>query len=254
MSPAVKNIILRSSILTPDRLPGLAAWYSADYGVLTSISPDVAATEGQTVRRLVGRAGTVNTNADQAILAQQPVYLATGGIGGGPCISFDGEDDVLVAAGFLSTIVPTAAFWAVWVGIIDSATTEFCFAWNGAGNGGFGLQNTIANVWFASHVGDSNYASLTNAATSTAAFVRYDGNGAGATLSVNNGTLATKSAYVTNFTAYDTLCLGAARTTGAVGKITKLSEFICGTGTLDAATLAKLFSYLRRRYPSLSIA
>ena len=42
MSPAVKNIILRSQSITPDRLPGLAAWYSADYGVLSQVGGGTA--------------------------------------------------------------------------------------------------------------------------------------------------------------------------------------------------------------------
>ena len=75
MSPAVKNIILRSSVITPDRLPGLAAWYSADYGVLTSVGPDVAATDGQTVRRWLDRSGN-GRHLDQATLAQQPTLTA----------------------------------------------------------------------------------------------------------------------------------------------------------------------------------
>lgn len=90
MSPAVKSIILRSQSITPDRLPGLAAWYSADYGVLTSISPDVAATDGQTVRRWLDRSGNAR-HLDQATLANQPTWSAAAK----PYITFDGVSDFL---------------------------------------------------------------------------------------------------------------------------------------------------------------
>lgn len=62
----------------PDKLPGLAAWYSADVGVLTSVGPDVAATEGQTVRRWLDRSGN-GRHLDQATLANQPT-LSGGGV------------------------------------------------------------------------------------------------------------------------------------------------------------------------------
>lgn len=73
MHPNVKKLMILGGGrgITPDKLPGLAAWYAADYGVLTSVSPDVSATDGQTVRRWLDRSGNGN-NADQTVLANQP--------------------------------------------------------------------------------------------------------------------------------------------------------------------------------------
>ena len=72
----------------------LAAWYAADTGVLNSVSPDVAATDTQTVRRWQDLSGNAN-HYDQSTLALQPT-LSSG------TISFDGSDDYMEAsiAGF----------------------------------------------------------------------------------------------------------------------------------------------------------
>jgi len=59
----------------PDKLPGLAAWYSADFGVLNSVGPDVPATEGQTVRRWLDRSGN-GLHMEQATLASQLTFTS----------------------------------------------------------------------------------------------------------------------------------------------------------------------------------
>lgn len=74
--------------ITPAQLPGLAAWYAADYGVLTSVSPDVSATDGQTVRRWLDKSGNGN-HLNQATLANQPTISAVSSIGNAASINFD---------------------------------------------------------------------------------------------------------------------------------------------------------------------
>lgn len=76
MTPFVKNILLRGSKFSPEKLTGLSAWYSADVGVLTSVGPDVPATNGQTVRRWLDRSGN-SRDLNQTTLANQPTF--TGG-------------------------------------------------------------------------------------------------------------------------------------------------------------------------------
>jgi len=67
-----------SGLFLPSSLSGLAAWHSADYGVLNSVGPDVAATNGQTVRRWLDRSGN-GRHLDQATLALQHTYGTTSG-------------------------------------------------------------------------------------------------------------------------------------------------------------------------------
>jgi hypothetical protein len=66
---------------SPLSLPGLAAWYDASDSstVLTSVGPDVPATNGQTVRRWLSRHNPA-VFWDQSTLANQPVFTnpATG--------------------------------------------------------------------------------------------------------------------------------------------------------------------------------
>jgi hypothetical protein len=78
-------------LFSPSQLPGLAAWYDAadSSTVLTTVGPDVPATDGQTVRRWLDKSGN-NRHLDQADLALQPIFTnaATG-------LTFDGTNDFL---------------------------------------------------------------------------------------------------------------------------------------------------------------
>jgi hypothetical protein len=75
-------------LFSPSQLPGLAAWYDAadSSTVLTTVGPDVPATNGQTVRRWLDKSGN-GRHLDQATLANQPAFTntATG-------LTFDGND------------------------------------------------------------------------------------------------------------------------------------------------------------------
>jgi hypothetical protein len=66
----------------PFSLPGLAAWYDASDSstVLTTVSPDVPATDGQTVRRWLDKSGA-GRHLNQETLANQRV-LDRGGLDG----------------------------------------------------------------------------------------------------------------------------------------------------------------------------
>jgi hypothetical protein len=70
---------------SPLDLPGLAAWYDASDSatVLTSVGPDVPATNGQPVRRWMDKSGN-GRHLDQTVLANQPTFAD--GI-----VSFDGS-------------------------------------------------------------------------------------------------------------------------------------------------------------------
>lgn len=134
MHPNVKKLMLLggSSVLTPDRLPGLAAWYSADYGVLTSVGPDVAATDGQTVRRWLDRSGN-GRHLDQATLLNQPTFTntATG-------LTFNGASSRMTGGDILD--VGTGDFFAVAVcSIATNNSTVFAKYPTTATNGRYAL-------------------------------------------------------------------------------------------------------------------
>jgi hypothetical protein len=61
-------------LFSPASLPGLAAWYDASDSstVLTTVSPDVPATNGQTVRRWLDKSGN-GRHLEQTDLALQPL-------------------------------------------------------------------------------------------------------------------------------------------------------------------------------------
>jgi hypothetical protein len=76
------RVILGGSQFDPRSLPGLAGWFdaSATDTVLTSLSPDVPAAEGQSVLRWLSRHNP-NVYWDQSTLAQQPTFTnATTGL------------------------------------------------------------------------------------------------------------------------------------------------------------------------------
>jgi hypothetical protein len=80
-------------LFSPASLPGLAAWYDASDSstVLTTVSPDVPATDGQTVRRWLDKSGN-GRHLDESNITRQPQLAA------GPTITFDAVDDSLRAA------------------------------------------------------------------------------------------------------------------------------------------------------------
>jgi hypothetical protein len=62
-------------LFSPASLPGLAAWYDASDSstVLTTVSPDVPASNGQTVRRWLDKSGN-NRHLEQGDLVNQPTF------------------------------------------------------------------------------------------------------------------------------------------------------------------------------------
>jgi len=78
----------------PNQIAGVAAFFWSRGGVLTSISPDVPASDAESVRRWLDRTQPP-FNAEQSVGGNQPTYRATGQ-SGGPSVEFDGTNDVLI--------------------------------------------------------------------------------------------------------------------------------------------------------------
>jgi hypothetical protein len=76
----------------PNTIAAVARFWSSRASVFNSVSPNVLATDGQTVRRWDGI--ILGTEANQSTSVNQPIYRATGQ-SGGPSIEFDGSNDRL---------------------------------------------------------------------------------------------------------------------------------------------------------------
>ena len=82
-----------SNVLTcwhPNQIAAVARFWWASRNALNSVSPDVLATNGQTVRRWNGIISS--TPADQTSAPSQPIWRSAGQ-SGNPSIEFDGVDD-----------------------------------------------------------------------------------------------------------------------------------------------------------------
>lgn len=80
------------TIWHPNDIAGVALFWSSLSNVFTSVSPDVAATNGQAVRRWSEIIS--GTQANQATGISQPLYRSTGQ-SGNPSIEFDGSNDFM---------------------------------------------------------------------------------------------------------------------------------------------------------------
>lgn len=85
------------TVFNPTVVSGLHSWLDANdsSSVLNSISPDVSATDGQTVRRVNDRSGG-GFHWNQATGVNQPLYQ-TGEVNGRPVLEFDETNDSLVS-------------------------------------------------------------------------------------------------------------------------------------------------------------
>ena len=86
------------TIWHPHDIAGVARFWSSLSNIYNTISPDVAATDAQAVRRWNGLIS--GTQANQATGVNQPLYRATGQ-SGNPSLQFDGSNDLLSVTGTL---------------------------------------------------------------------------------------------------------------------------------------------------------
>jgi hypothetical protein len=90
MSMSPRLLRPRATGFNPKSISGLALWLDAkkSTSVLNSVSPDTAATSGQTVRRWLDQSGNAS-HANQASGTAQPIYTAS------TAVDFDGTNDTL---------------------------------------------------------------------------------------------------------------------------------------------------------------
>jgi hypothetical protein len=108
------------TVWKPWDIAGVVSVRVADRGVLNAVSPDVVATNGQTVRRWNGQVS--NQPADQTVGVNQPIFRSTGQ-SGNPSVEFDGINDVLFFTGSELNIVRAAHQSYIIVGCRDTNPT-----------------------------------------------------------------------------------------------------------------------------------
>jgi hypothetical protein len=138
-------------LFSPASLPDLAAWYDASDAatVLTTVSPDVPASNGQTVRRWLDKSGA-GRHLNQTDLTLQPVFSATE-----KAVVGDGSNDLMQTASFALSLPFTFYFVGEWVTstnagprIISFTAAQPTQVFRRASNGFLEYRNdTAANPW-----------------------------------------------------------------------------------------------------------
>ena len=243
----------------------LAAWYAADSGVLNSVSPDVAATDTQTVRRWNDLSGNAN-HYNQSTLSLQPT-LSSG------TISYDGSNDYMEAS-----IAGFSGFTALTIVDLLSSTlatasdTQTLASWGfGAidgGGGGAALASTTGLlaaekiVFLASpntaRLGSSTYARAANTAQILSSVLSSSGTklyAGAAEQSLNLASLITTASNLTpaslGYTLDNIFFMNAFRdqTQALVaGPAAKFRERLVFSRALTEAELTNVWNYLRFKW------
>jgi hypothetical protein len=122
MSPTVKRLLLMGrGEFDPRTIAGLGLWLRAD-STLSAISPDVPASDGQSVSRWLDKSGN-SRHYDQEIGGSQPTFSSTG-LGGRPCASFDGLDDQCTSTVGMDILQNVAGATLFCVGSPSAATVS----------------------------------------------------------------------------------------------------------------------------------
>jgi hypothetical protein len=98
-------------LFSPASLPGLAAWYDASDAatVLTTVGPDVPATDGQTVRRWLDKSGA-GRHLNQTDLVNQMRFVASGQNGRGMLDTNSAAGPFMETAAFTALAQPQTVY------------------------------------------------------------------------------------------------------------------------------------------------
>jgi hypothetical protein len=102
-----------TTLTDPITIPDLGLWLAGDFGVMNSVAPNIAATNGQPCRRWLDQSGN-GRHFEQSTAVNQPV-LNTTGIGSKPALDFDGVNDLMEQSAGLDLIKSAsgATFFAI---------------------------------------------------------------------------------------------------------------------------------------------
>lgn len=208
MSP--KLLRPRATGFNPKSISGLAMWLDAKKtaSVLNSISPDTAATNGQTVRRWMDQSGT-STHANQASGTSQPTYTLS------TALDFDGTNDSLEISKDLSRNKGYIAIFAVFTADTVTSSTRWLVA----------MTTSLGNIRTGISIGTTGQVSLSAR--------RLDNVGA---TTVSGSTLTAATRYVLAVQANYAGRLASVRVNGATAGSS--STFHDGGNTSDTSSFA----------------
>jgi hypothetical protein len=224
-------------LFSPSQLPGLAAWYDAadSSTVLTSVGPDVPATNGQTVRRWLDKSGN-GRHLDQADLALQPTFTDGRIVG-------DGANDFLRAAGFTIALPYTVYFISRFAA---NNTTAVCYSLGTGNLPEIGAYGSVTPGSFYIFNG-GNFRPVTRAAQLDVDFVDMVILAATGNSTYRSGLAAAVTGNAGNTTSSEGITLFA-RGNGATPGAAQIREWLCYSGSHTTDEQTRVISYLGRKW------
>jgi len=203
--PLSPRTLRPANTFTPRSISGLALWLDATKtaSVLNSISPDAAATNGQTVRRWMDQSGLAR-HANQASGTSQPTYMLP------TALDFDGTNDTLEIAKDISRNKGYVGIFVVFTADVVTSSTRWLVA----------MTTALGNVRTGVSIGTTGQVNLTAR--------RLDG---GSVTTVSGSSLSAATKYVISVQANYTGRLGSIRVNGSV--VGSDSAFLDGGNTSD---------------------
>jgi hypothetical protein len=220
-------------LFSPASLPGLAAWYDASDSstVLTTVSPDVPASDGQTVRRWLDKSGN-GRHLEQADLANQPIFTnaATG-------LTFNGTTATMGSAAFTAVAQPLSIYIVARVTNSNNRIATFDNSSN-ANNQIIVRSDSVLQYNFPTpHISTlsvSGVLSVLGVIVNNTASRAFRNTTTTSDFTLGTGTM-------------DRIFLGARGTTGNNFMAGNVTDFLVYAAAHDAATQARLSNYLFMR-------
>jgi hypothetical protein len=236
LTPTV-TLLNQGAVWSPLRLPGLAAWYDASDSstVLTTVSPDVPASNGQTVRRWLDKSGNAR-HLEQGNLTSQPSYASAGHL------AFTSGLNTVMSASF-SHAFPLTIF----VVFRKTGNSGFDGVWSGSTTDRKELQvhntNNTALYQKAFGTGSSIQANTFNVGDFSIIASRLVV-GTGTNELFNNGLVQVAG----NAEAYTDSVLNIGKRTGAGSLTGEIKEFIMYAAGLTNPDMARVHQWLGRKH------
>jgi hypothetical protein len=221
-------------LFSPSQLPGLAAWYDAadSSTVLTTVGPDVPATNGQTVRRWLDKSGN-NRHLDQAVLANQALFS-------GGQLDFDGSNDFYTATYTPAPNPPITLYYVCTP--TDFSADRYM---------GFGPSGTVLDAGWQATTGRmlarnglTPVGPIATAGVRAATCYLFDGTNSVLRLNNNESVVSVG----TNVNAVTTAIVGATNSGGAAAFLGQIGEVLVYSSTHDLPTRNRVIEYLTRRW------
>jgi len=249
------RLVVQNQVWTPKKLPGLVAWYSADFGVYSDagVTPAV---DTNLVQQWNDRSGH-NYHLSQATSGSRPVFSALGmnskypaiRIGNG-AVQFMDVTGVVTGTGaagamfFMGNILTTSSANARTINYAPAGATDTV-------TGSMDLGRNSQAIFIGKGTGVSSFGSSQAITYGVNARMGAVADGVATNSTYVNGVAGTVSAGTDAFVSGGKLAIGANITSGVEGSIKwdgTVSEIVFCAGVLSPYDIAKLDYYLARRW------